>query len=250
MLRELGGAILDWIYPPDLYCIRCGKMIESGSDVCLCKACEEDIRLVGGSRCRRCGKPMDPLPERDFRMRERTLCGDCLRGRVIRKGVVCMIYDGKEREMIHRFKFEDHPYYGAGIAALMAAGLQGKIPGDVVVMAVPMHRAKRRRRGYDQAQVLGKALARHLGRPFYGDCLVRAEATAPMMSLGGHDRLRNVSGAFTVRFPERFRDEKVLLVDDIYTTGSTVDACGKALLAAGAKEIYMVSAASGYGSRV
>ena len=115
-----------------------------------------------------------------------------------------------------------------------------------------MHRKKMRRRGYDQAVILAKALAKKMDLPFLGDVLVRYHATEPMMNLKGFGRVRNVEDAFCVtdRGVGKIAGRKILLVDDIYTSGSTADACAKVLLSAGAKEIYLAAAASGYGSWV
>ena len=252
MLRKLGETMLEWIWPSDLYCVRCGEAIDPGREFSLCKKCAEEIQWVGESRCRRCGKPMGQFPGENPRLQNRVICSDCLRGRAIHRGYISLVYDGDEREMIHRFKFEGRPYYGAALAAMMAKTLHGEISADHLVVPVPMHREKMRRRGYDQAVILAKKLAKKMDLPYCGKALVRCRVTDPMMNLAGSGRARNVEDAFRVteRGFEKIAGRRILLVDDIYTSGSTADACAKVLLSAGAEKIYLAAAASGYGSWV
>ncbi len=251
MLRELGTALLELLYPSDIYCIRCGEPIHPGNPLSLCESCEAKLNRVGESVCLCCGKPMDIFSASNPKMLAPRLCGDCRSGgRVIKKGFTCLLYDGPERAMIHRFKFENKPWYGPKLAVLLEERLALENLGDYVIVPVPMHKKRRKERGYNQAYILAKALARRVGKPFLGNCLVRSRSTVPMKDLAGAERLANVTKAFAVTGPERCRlaGQTVVLVDDIYTTGSTGDACANVLLEAGAAQIFMLTLASGYGS--
>jgi ComF family protein len=122
-----------------------------------------------------------------------------------------------------------------------------ELPEIDVVAPVPMHRDKERKRGYNQADVLGSLLADKLKLPYVKGALVRERATGAMSKLGSAVRAENIKGAFRVApgRTEALREKRVLLVDDIYTTGSTLNECALALKAIGAKAAYFIVFAAG-----
>ena len=118
--------------------------------------------------------------------------------------------------------------------------------GVDMVLPVPMHAAKKRQRGYDQAEELAKALCREAGLPFSGKTLVRTKKTLPQKELNDTDRRKNLKNAFKI--PQNsVKSNGVLLVDDIYTTGATIDACAEALKNAGVREVYAMTVVVGQG---
>ncbi|MDB5096939.1 MAG: phosphoribosyltransferase [Cyanobacteria bacterium RYN_339] len=140
---------------------------------------------------------------------------------------------GPARRAIHQLKYRNRRRVAPALTARLAPLLP---PGPWLVVPVPLHRVRLRQRGYNQAALLARALARQAGWP-YLDALVRARATAPSPGLGRADRAANVAGVFEAR--RALFGRRVLLVDDVLTTGATTDAAREALLAAGAAEVHV-----------
>jgi ComF family protein len=166
---------------------------------------------------------------------------------VFEKGFTCVEYGSAERELLHRFKYRDQAYLGRKMAGLMYDRIRLEELKPDLILPVPMFRKKQNKRGYNQAAILAFGLAGRMDVPYSEKYLVRKVETKAMSSLGLSDRKRNLREVFTVPHDkiEGVRSKTVLLVDDIYTTGSTADACASVLLAAGASSVYVITFASG-----
>ncbi len=206
----------------------------------ICPACEKRLPFISGRRCRKCGKPVS---------RAETLCRDCASvPHVFTQGIGVFLYDEVMRSTVSAFKYRGRREYGIplGVLAARAAApaLRAWRPGAVV--PVPVHAAKLRRRGYNQAEVLARSVAAEAGLPLLTKLLVRRKKTEALKNLDPEARRKSVTEAFGtaagVRCPER-----VLLVDDIYTTGATADGCAAALRAAGADRVYVLALCIGGG---
>jgi ComF family protein len=144
-----------------------------------------------------------------------------------------LVYDERAALLVHALKFGQRP----GLAAELGARLARAVPATPafdLVTAVPLHAARRRERGYDQARLLAETVADRLGVPALPDALVRERATPAQTGLDPAQRRRNLAGAFRVTEPRRLRGRRILIVDDVITTGATLEACLAALSAAGA----------------
>ncbi|MDR1572460.1 MAG: ComF family protein [Clostridiales Family XIII bacterium] len=235
----IAGAALELLYPSSIYCVSCGNLIDATRPYALCDECAAGLRWADGPVCGSCGKILAE-DARDG------LCSDCSgASRPFERGFACMEYGGG-RELIHNFKYRGRAYCGEKIAEMMHDRLRLGMPETDMVLPVPMHRGKERKRGYNQADVVGRLLARRLGLPYRKGLLVRTRATAPMSKLGGERRRENLKGAFALRpgGEALVEGRRLLLVDDVFTTGSTVEACAEALLAAGAAAVCFVVAAA------
>ncbi len=243
MGRDLIDRLLELIYPSGIYCISCGKPIGPGFHYALCPVCMKSIKWANGSLCRICGKSLYISKE--------GLCEDCIEfPRSFDRGFSCVEYGIKEKEIIHRFKYKDKDYYASKLALLMYDRICPEDLGVDLVVPVPMYKPKEKRRGYNQAALLAKALARLLNKPFRSDMLLRVKDTLPMSNLSAEQRRTNLKGAFAVTKSREkvLFDKTVLLVDDVFTTGNTADACSLALKDAGAVKVYVATFASGVGS--
>lgn len=188
----------------------------------------------GAPLCAPCRAAIPSLPV--------ALCVACLaRGRdpsacavhAGRRARAAWLYDARAAHVVHAFKFGGRPDLAGALADALAAALPSGPRPDLVV-PVPLHAARRRERGYDQAERLATALATRVGAPCVPGVLRRARATAPQSRLGAAARRANVAGAFAVARPAWVRGRRVLVVDDVVTTGATLEACLEALEAAGA----------------
>jgi len=152
-----------------------------------------------------------------------------------------------ERELLLAFKYGGKTYIGKKIARIMADRLKAEDYVPEIIIPVPMHMRKRRKRGYNQAEIIARHLSKELRVAYSADVLLRTFDTSAMSKLAPEERRINIENAFSVALPtaERIEGKSVLLVDDIYTTGSTASACAGTLMTAGARSVRVVSFASG-----
>lgn len=179
---------------------------------------------------------------------EGRLCGECLaEPPPFSRHRSAGLYDGVLRELILVFKYGKAEALGGLLAGFMcrAPALQGEdiFAGVDYVVPVPLHRRRKRRRGFNQALVLGRELAKRKKLRVLARGLVRVKDSPPQASLDALERGRNIKEAFRTAKRRRLNGKTVLLVDDVYTTGATVRECSLALLKAGAAEVRVVTAA-------
>jgi ComF family protein len=144
------------------------------------------------------------------------------------------VYDDPAAAVVQALKYDGRPQIAAALGGVLARALPALWRADLV-LEMPLHPARQRERGYNQASALADALAEAASVPRAPGAIQRTRATAPQARLGQRERRQNVSGAFQVRHPARLRGRRVLVVDDVLTTGSTMQACLGALAAAGAE---------------
>jgi ComF family protein len=159
--------------------------------------------------------------------------------------LVAAIYEGTARAAIHALKYHGQRRVAAPLAALMAATWRASGARADVIVPVPLHASRARQRGFNQANLLARELARDLGIPLRRDALTRVRPTAPQARLPRVERLRNVAGAFALRPPATaaLAGRAVLLVDDVISTGATIQAAASALRDAHPAAIYALALA-------
>ncbi|MCR5135293.1 MAG: double zinc ribbon domain-containing protein [Clostridiales bacterium] len=239
-MRRWIDGLQDLVFPPQLYCLSCGAVIDGTRTYGLCDDCITKFGWAAGRTCGKCGKP---LPETSVH----GICYDCrTTDHAFDKGYTCASYGLYERMLISEFKERGKDYIGRTIAQIMADRIAGLPLCPDLITAVPAGKWKTARRGYDQTAVAAEVLAKKTGTR-YLDLLERTRYTKTMRTLGAGERHLNVQGAFSVlKGKERIIPGKtVLLVDDVYTTGSTVDACAAVLKAAGAACVDVLTFAAG-----
>jgi ComF family protein len=244
-LMAAGRRVLDAILPP--HCLSCGVDVEEPGT--LCPACWDKITFLSAPVCACCGVPFE------FDVGEGTLCAACIgRAPAFQRARAVLLYDDESRGLILGFKHADRteaaPAFGRWLAR---AGAELTAECDMIV-PVPLHWSRFWRRRYNQSALLAHALSRaaHLGGervgrrlPVIPDLLVRHRRTPSQGGLGAKGRARNVRGAFRVkpRFQARLKGARVLLVDDVFTTGATAEACARVLLRAGAGSVDVLTLA-------
>ena len=224
------------LYPPA--CSLCQTRLRVSQHV-LCETCREAMPASGPPVCHRCGVPI--AGAFDARME----CAACRkRPTAFEMARAPWRYDGLARDAIRQFKYHRRWRLGRWLAEEMTTLARASLPlEDVdVVLPVPLHWLKARLRGYNPAGQLADAVARAVDKPYRPRALRRTRWTTTQTRLQGRQRLRNVRGAFAAS-PRHVRHRTILLVDDVLTSGATVAACATALRRAGARRVFVLTAA-------
>ncbi len=237
MKRTILRTILDLLYPRR--CPVCdGAVAPFGSLVC--EGCEEHFRYIKAPFCLKCGKKIAT--------QEEEYCADCQGKRhLFRCGRAVFEYKSIA-DSLYRFKYKGRQEYGAYYAACMAQSLSEFFKQHQVqaLVPVPVHVTKKHSRGYNQAEVLAKELGKYLEIPVRCDLIKRVRKTAPMKDLSAEARQNNLKKAFKICCND-VKLDTIVIIDDIYTTGSTIDAMCTELQKVGIKNIYYVALAIGRG---
>ncbi len=218
--------VLDLVLPP-----RCGGCRRIGS--WLCPECRSRIRRLVEPLCRRCGAEVASA---------RDGCGCRARLTALTRLRSAVAYEGPVERAVHRFKYEGWRRLAAPLAALIAERLAVEGVSARWVVAVPLHAMRKRQRGFNQSELLVAQLRKSLALESPEGVLVRTRATPPQVGQDRKRRFENVAGAFAWHGP-KLNGDAILLVDDVATTGATLNACASALRAAGSGPVTGVSVA-------
>ncbi|MGE5245998.1 MAG: ComF family protein [Betaproteobacteria bacterium] len=234
-LRGLADALVAVALAPS--CAACGDLLDQPTRGPVCGRCWSALLPLTPPLCDACG---DPLPSWRSISVPLARCPRCRRSpRAVDRARAIGEYDGALRAIVHAFKYDGRRSLARPLAALMRARAGTLMDGVACAVPVPLHRARHRQRGFNQAA----DLARHLGIPVVG-ALRRARATSTQTALPAAQRHRNVRGAFVpARASRALAGAVVLLVDDVCTTGATLEACAAVLKAAGVREVRAITAA-------
>lgn len=234
-LDELWEWMLEGLFPRR--CPLCGGIAVPRPGLA-CAVCHEKRQRITEPSCHRCGKPLDSS--------EALFCADCQEGEfAYDRSWALWNYDAQMRRSIQQFKYQGRQEYADYyVDQLLDAygGLIRQLDPDVI-LPVPIHRARRRKRGYNQAELLAEGLSLALDIPMLTDYLVRSHATTALKDLGRQARRQSLQSAFSINRQSvgwKYQLRRVLIVDDIYTTGSTADACARVLKEAGMQEVYVI----------
>lgn len=225
------APLLDLVFPP--LCPVCERRLDHHGRDPLCTLCWEAFPRLRPPICARCGRPLPGLSPGEA-------CEVCRRAPppfAYARAVAA--YRNGMREAIHRFKFGGRVALARPLGDLLAdeGGLDLPVEGIDGIVPVPLHPRRQAERGFNQAELLARRLARRWRRPLLPRLLVRARPTRPQTELDEAERRRNVREAFRVLDPEAVAGRHLLLVDDVLTTGSTAAEASRALLAAGARMV-------------
>jgi len=225
---------IHFLFPPR--CMGCG--VETTTDFALCGACWRETSFITGLVCDHCGTP---LPGEAHG--ETVLCDDCLMfQRPWAHGRAALVYDGNARKMVLALKHGDRLDMVRAMAGWMAEKARALDLTDTLVAPVPLHRWRYFHRKYNQSALLARCVARNLNLAYCPDLLRRTRATKPHKGLGHDERMANQLGAIAVSGAQRKKIavKRVLLVDDVMTSGATLGACADACLSANAKEVIVL----------
>ena len=241
-LKALGDAVVDLLFPPR--CVACHRL-----GAWLCSRCLDEIEVIHPPICHLCGLPLNST---DAEGLAAPICGHCQREPLQLDGLRAYAFHSDPlRQAIHQFKYQDLRALAAPLGRLMADGWAALSPpgqNTDLVVPVPLHASRQRQRGYNQAALLAREIGARLASPVVEDILVRARATAPQVELSAPERQANVRDAFCC-VDDSMDGRRVLLVDDVCTTGFTLEAACSALRDAGAVLVWAYTLARARGTQ-
>ena len=233
MIRK---TILDLIFPAR--CTFCDKVLSFGRRF-LCEECGEKIKMIDGPTCMKCGKAVKEDEE---------YCYDCTRKKhEFIRGAALFEYDFVRRSL-YRYKYGGRQEYKECYAKFMAHFLKDKITGwhAQALVPVPLHKERKRQRGYNQAEILAEELSKYLYIPVIKNLVIRSRKTLPMKDIEGSERQNNLKKAFLIGRND-VKLDTIIIIDDIYTTGSTIDEVRRVCKEAGIRNIYFLTVSIGHG---
>lgn len=223
-LAACWSRLLDLLFPPLCHC--CRTFIPNPGEVRLCPECLEGAGPINGPICGCCGQPFATAGGMDH------LCSNCiLSPPQFAAARSALRYEKSTRELIHAFKYGYKVMLRRPISLLAAPQLESFVAGFApeLILPVPLHKRRLRQRGFNQSLLIAELFSGRWNIPLSRNNLRRTRWTEPQVSLSAAERAENVMGAFSLAKPELFAGKRVLLVDDVYTTGSTVKECSRVL---------------------
>ena len=237
-LIEALNDVSDVIFPPQ--CLGCGEILHPYRRQLFCPDCKEKIKFITGNLCPVCGTifPDSPAPSH--------LCGNCLENKTYFSCARAVVsYETIILHSIHQFKYGNNISVGALLASFMA---DFSFP-DVdftdysLIVPVPLHIKRLRQRGFNQSLILAHALAKKWQIPVNFSLLKRHKFTLTQTGLNKTERKQNIEGAFEVSSKKNIAGKNVILIDDVYTTGATINECAKTLTISGAQKVTVLTLA-------
>jgi ComF family protein len=236
--------LVDWLYPPR--CRACGGRIVGRDGEYFCAACWPEIHIIRHPLCTICGRPFEDASGDDHR------CGSCLsRPPHFARARAWACYPREQasdhplRRVVQKFKYGRRVSLGKPLGRLMAQGCREFLDtcaADMII-PVPLHPKRLRWRGFNQSVLLARQVSRAYNIPLDPFAVYRSKETPPQTQLTEAERRKNVRGIFSLNPQRPIDGKRVLLVDDVYTSGATVNECSRCLKQGGAKEVYVLTLA-------
>lgn len=233
IIKKIWNRLLDILYPKT--CCFCGRV--SGQE--LCDACREKVFYIREPRCKKCGKPI--------RYEEQEYCRDCQKQSFhYIQGKSLWIHKGAVPWSIYQFKYHNRRIYGRFYAQELYR-LYGKWIREQkidLIVPIPLHWWRKRKRGYNQAEIIARHLGELTGIPVDAKIVIRKKYTKPQKTLNNKERVKNLKDVFEIK-KTQVSGKHILLIDDIYTTGSTIDAVSRLLLEKKHNKIWFLTISIG-----
>lgn len=228
--------LLDLLFPPQ--CLNCDTIVPTHGTLCM--GCWQKIQFISDPVCAACGLPFD------YDIGSHALCGQCLHVRPSYTHARAVFrYDEHSHKLITRFKYSDQTGFAKTYGVWLAKAGTDLLKQTDIIIPVPMHYFRFVRRHFNQSALLAQELARKTGIDYIPDALWRHKYTIPQLGLSKKGRKDNVKGAFSInrRYAETIKNKNILLVDDVMTTGSTIEQCAKTLLKSDAMRVNILTLA-------
>ncbi len=236
---HLARHLLDFILPTS--CAYCGSRLGESPIPFFCSSCWADFTLLQGPVCSCCGKPFES-PEALTHSPDHE-CGTCRLNRpFFDQSLSVGYFEGSLREAIHQFKYRPCRALGKPLGQWMQSNIR-LISNIDLFIPVPLHAKRLKKRGFNQSLLLALQINKEYKIPISYDNLVRIKPTKPQVDLSSDDRVKNVADAFTVQNSALIKEKKIILVDDVLTTGATMNECARVLKDAGAGQVTALTLA-------
>ncbi len=237
--QSLVSSFVFGIFLPN-HCLSCESIINKNQD--FCDDCSTELRPIKDPKCKICSYPF----EIEIKGMQ-PLCSKCLRKKPsYEKSIALFHFDHVIKKVIGDFKYRDQIFLAKKLAKIFLQKAEKEISDADLIIAVPLHLKKLRKRKFNQAVLIGKFLTKTtLGKKFYPDFLLKIKETKSQTELSQKAREKNLKRAFLVnkKYRELLRGKKILLIDDVTTTGATLENCAKELKRRGAKEVTVMTIA-------
>lgn len=230
-MNALLKSLIWFLYPAQ--CRYCGENLDPADSHYICKSCWDQVKYIDMPYCEKCGHPLDPasaLPEKVF------FCANCPSEASFGKArAIAYYHNSAIGEAIRLLKDNGKTIMAGKLAEIMAKGVHDLL--DVndydCVVPVPIHKKKLRKRGYNQMDLIGRKMSDKLGIPIDAQSLIKKEDTPPQRGLTRAERIENIKGSVSIIDSSKIAGKRVLLIDDVMTTGSTANECARVLLKEG-----------------
>lgn len=231
---KLFEELAEILVPEKNLCYVCNYRDKYIGNSHICKSCNADLEKLEGILCAKCSKPLD---------HDALLCDECIsRIKYFEKAIAPLEYTGLSKKLIKEYKYGNKSYLYKLFGYLIMERLnEEKIAEFDAIVPVPLHKSKFRTRGYNQSELIAKYISFNIGVPVL-KLVIRTKKTVPQSSLTGEKRWINVKNAFEYS-EKQGKSSKILLVDDIYTTGATLNACTSLLLENGTTKVWCATIA-------
>lgn len=236
-IKQLPPALKDLLYPRR--CPVCDQIV-AAPDILIHPACLKKLSIIKQPSCKRCGKEVFSDAAE--------YCFDCIRRqRSFDAGAALLNYNQAARRSMMAVKYNNRREYLDFYAEAMGIRFQSRVAvwNPQVLIPIPVHRSRKRQRGFNQAEELAQRLSRRFELPLETGLLLRNKKTLPQRELNPKERMENLRTAFEVMTTECTMPEAILLIDDIFTTGSTMEACTRVLKKAGVKHVFYLTICMG-----
>lgn len=225
-MNALLKSLIIFLYPAR--CRYCGENLDPADGYYICKSCWQGVKFIEKPFCGVCGYPLDKnaaLPDKI------TSCSNCPDGIWFRKARAIADYNSAVGEAIRLLKYSSKEVMAKPLAGLMFENMPKLLLAESYdyIIPVPLHKKKKRKRGYNQMELIGQWLSQLTGIPMEKHSLIKIRDNKPQTGLSGKEREANVNGVYDIRDPYRIADKRVLLIDDVMTTGATVNECARML---------------------
>ena len=238
--EKTGRLCIEWLWDVlfPRRCPVCDRVLRFRKES-ICPGCLEKVKFIHSPTCMKCGKGL---------AEEEEYCQDCRRKKHLYEQGAAVFEYGSMASSIYRFKYGGRQEYAMFFGNCMASALGGRMKRWRIqaLVPVPIHPSRKRKRGYNQAQLLAEVISRQTGIPVRNDIIARRKKTVPQKELDEKQRQNNLKKAFKI-LRNDVKLDTIVIIDDIYTTGSTIDAMTTALHAAGVSKVYFAAMAIGNG---
>ncbi len=243
MIEYIKEGLLNFIFPLD--CKICEKPIRESKGYSICEDCFKTIELIERPYCIKCGKPL--IPSVFFKQNREILCLDCKRKKYsFEFSRSTGIYDKVLKKCIHLFKYYGEKKLAKPLGKLMVDYLvkndEFKKRIDLII-PVPLHKNDLRKRGFNQSILLCRVIGNYFSISVGEKVLIKKKLTPFQANLSKKEREKNILRAFLVEKPKEIKGKNILILDDVFTTGATVEECTKELMKARAKNIFVLTLA-------